>query len=170
MLYPVFLIPLYLPPTPLKIEYQVLRHDTAIAHPIKQKEHLKHVPDYLIPASMRSIADTSNRKKKRRKVSGQSDQRIQKSKMKDPLLGAGAETAAAATGAGADGDDDDAELGEDNANKMFTSNELANQSSRSTSGRRAWQERHGKGKFNKASAKKNSHRVEGTFTKSKRYK
>lgn len=153
------------------MKHQVLRHDTAIAHPIKQKDHLKHVPDYLIPASMRSIANTSNGKKKRRKVSGQSDQRIQKSKMKDPLLSAGAETAAAATGVGADGDDDDADApGGDNADKIFTTSELANQAYRSTSGRRAWQERHGKGKFNKVQAKKNSHRVEGTFTKSKRYK
>lgn len=147
----------------------MLRHDSAIAHPIKQKEHLKHVPDYLIPTSMRSIANTTSGKKKRRKVGGQSDQRIQKSKMKDPLLNAGTKEGATLVVEN-DNDDDDETAGDGNASKVFTSSELSSQSARSTSGRRAWQERHGKGKFNKASAKKNAHRVEGTFTKSKRYK
>lgn len=66
--------------------------------------------------------------------------------------------------------DEGAEKPEDNAGKMFTSSELAHQSHKSTSGRRAWQERHKKGKFNPNFGKKNAHRVAGTFTKSKKYK
>ena len=71
---------------------QVLRHDKAILHPIHQKDHLKHVPEYLIPRSMRSVVRTNNgRKGKKRRTQGggdgQVDRRIQKSRMNDPLMG-----------------------------------------------------------------------------------
>lgn len=41
-----------------KKEFQLLRHDTAL-HIVKVKEHLKHVPDYLIPNSLKK-ASTNN--------------------------------------------------------------------------------------------------------------
>jgi hypothetical protein len=40
----------------------------------------------------------------------------------------------------------------------------------STSGRKKWQARHKKGSFNEKQAKKSSHRLPGSFTKSKAYK
>lgn len=155
----------------------MLRHDLAVAHPIRRKEHLKHVPDYLIPASMRGAAGAgssggSGAKKKRRKVGGQAEKRIQQSKMKDPLMNAGAvegEGGGEVDGGG-DGDRDEAQAAGPSGGKIFTQSELARQSEQSTSGRRAWQQRHKKGKFNPNAAKKNSHRVEGAFVKSKKYK
>ena len=38
------------------------------------------------------------------------------------------------------------------------------------SGRQQWKLKHKKGKFNPKSAKKNEHRVAGSFVKSKKYK
>ena len=38
-----------------KKELQLLRHDSAL-HIVKVKEHLKHVPDYLIPSSLRKTS------------------------------------------------------------------------------------------------------------------
>jgi hypothetical protein len=156
--------------------HQVLRHDLSTAQPIKRKEHLKYVPDYLVPASMRTTGagqpGSGAAKKKKRKVSGPADKRIQASKMRDPLLNPGA--VEGDDEGDADGDDGDdqgaAAAANDNSNKIFTESELARQSSQSTSGRRAWQMRHKKGKFNPKAAKKNSHRVAGTFTKSKKFK
>jgi hypothetical protein len=68
---------------------QVLRHDKAILHPIRQHTHLKHVPEYLIPTSMRRVAVLKTKKankKKRKSAPGMThDKRVQKSKMNDPL-------------------------------------------------------------------------------------
>ena len=41
-----------------KKELQLLRHDTAL-HVVKVKEHLKHVPDYLIPNSLKKVSTNS---------------------------------------------------------------------------------------------------------------
>lgn len=53
------------------------------------KEHLKIVPQYLIPPSMQSISNEnsskSKQKKKRKSVNQSQDQSIKKSKMRDPL-------------------------------------------------------------------------------------
>ncbi|CAF0736015.1 unnamed protein product [Rotaria sordida] len=42
-----------------KKELQLLRHDSAL-HIVKVKEHLKHVPDYLIPNSLKKISSTNS--------------------------------------------------------------------------------------------------------------
>jgi ATP-dependent RNA helicase DDX56/DBP9 len=52
-------------------DLKVLRHDKAISHPIMPKEHLKYIPDYLIPPSMKGVISGNvgaNRKPKRRKT------------------------------------------------------------------------------------------------------
>lgn len=36
-------------------DLKVLRHDKAIVHPLRQHNHLKHIPEYLVPSSMRSV-------------------------------------------------------------------------------------------------------------------
>ncbi len=42
-----------------KKELQLLRHDSAL-HIVKVKEHLKHVPDYLIPNSLKKTSSSSS--------------------------------------------------------------------------------------------------------------
>jgi len=42
-----------------KKELQLLRHDSAL-HIVKVKEHLKHVPDYLIPNSLKKTSSTNS--------------------------------------------------------------------------------------------------------------
>jgi ATP-dependent RNA helicase DDX56/DBP9 len=42
-----------------KKELQLLRHDSAL-HIVKVKEHLKHVPDYLIPSSLKKTSSTNS--------------------------------------------------------------------------------------------------------------
>lgn len=41
-----------------KKELQLLRHDSAL-HVVKVKDHLKHVPDYLIPSQLKKTSTTS---------------------------------------------------------------------------------------------------------------
>ncbi|XP_053318792.1 probable ATP-dependent RNA helicase DDX56 [Spea bombifrons] len=48
-------------------DFNLLRHDKPL-HPAVVKPHLKNVPDYLIPPSLRTIADPLNLKRKRRKM------------------------------------------------------------------------------------------------------
>lgn len=101
---------------------QVLRHDKAVLHPVRQMEHLKVVPEYLVPLSMRGLTGNSNETKRNKKRNrseanyndNSAERKMQKSKMNDPLYG---------------GDGDDA--GEFNV-----------------AGRNAWKIRHNKGKYN----------------------
>ena len=58
---------------------------------------------------------------------------------------------------------------------MFTTGEirgggLGSRGGGGMSGRQQWKLKHKKGKFNPKSAKKNEHRVAGSFVKSKKYK
>ncbi|XP_075063348.1 putative ATP-dependent RNA helicase DDX56 isoform X2 [Mixophyes fleayi] len=48
-------------------DFNLLRHDKAL-HPAIVKPHLKNVPDYLIPPSLRSVVDPLLRKRKRRRM------------------------------------------------------------------------------------------------------
>ncbi|NP_001084622.1 DEAD-box helicase 56 L homeolog [Xenopus laevis] len=47
-------------------DFQLLRHDKPL-HPAIVKPHLKNVPDYLIPPTLRAVADLHNRKRKRKR-------------------------------------------------------------------------------------------------------
>lgn len=144
-------------------DLKALRHDKAILHPIRQKEHLKHIPEYLIPASMRSMVSMKEkkRKSKARRQGGTQEQRIKKSKLNDPLMNPSKQSEAQA---------DDGKTGiEENEiqeTRIFTDNEISNGGT--TSGRKQWKMRHGKGKFNPKLKKKNSDRVPGTFMKSRK--
>lgn len=42
-----------------KKELQLLRHDSAL-HVVKVKDHFKHVPDYLIPSSLKKTSSSNN--------------------------------------------------------------------------------------------------------------
>ncbi|KAM4748352.1 putative ATP-dependent RNA helicase DDX56 [Rhinophrynus dorsalis] len=48
-------------------DFNLLRHDKPL-HPAIVKPHLKNVPDYLIPPTLRAIADPHLRRRKRRKL------------------------------------------------------------------------------------------------------
>ena len=157
-------------------DLRALRHEKAILHPIRQKDHLKHVPEYLIPASMRSVVNIKGKRKKRSGAGraqgqgGSQEQRIKRSRMNDPLLNPEAGEAGEAepgemqtTGAGAD--KDDTGVSDSVPDKVFTEAELAGR--RGASGRTMWKMKHKKGKFN-PKVKKPTNRVAGSFIKGKK--
>lgn len=128
-----------------------------MAHPIRALDHLKHVPDYLVPSSMRAVAANRNAKKKRKRQVGQTQEnRRQASKARDPLSQA------------ASGDADEAEEVDAGApsERVFA---LNGSMGGSTSGRQKWKEKHRKGKFDPKKDKKNSGYVKGSFAQRKKY-
>lgn len=161
----------------------MLRHDKAILHPIHQKDHLKHVPQYLIPHSMRSIVrpNTGKRSKKRR-VQGNGDgevsRKIQQSKMKDPLIGGTASLSTeTGTGSGSDANVGGIDIDANSGNGYGSAKEFAPGVSSykvaktpTMAGRQQWKARHQKGKFDLKKTNKESHRMTGAFVKSKQYK
>lgn len=172
--------------------YQVLRHDKAVIHPIRQKVHLRAIPSYLVPNSMKAVAQiqTTGKKRKSKSKGGQStESRIMKSKRNDPLNqpidndedgGAGYnDTEGNEDGEGDQIDDnyendiDDNEytsheaVDQDDGNsRVYTSKEVSNLG-RTISGRKEWQLRHKKGQYNEKHLKKLAHRTPGTWSKSK---
>lgn len=132
---------------------------------------------------MKAIADTNPKKSKKRKTNahGQTqEQRIQKSKSRDPLNSVNPgvyQSNDADTGNYVEelnGNNQDEEIARDDGpqsqeKRLFTTKE-ASRLGHSAAGRREWQERHKKGKFNTKQAKKSAHRTPGTFMKVKNYK
>lgn len=117
---------------------------------------------------MKSVVDLDTKKSKKRKaktnVRGQSqEQRMLKSKHNDPLY----QTAENESGEVEEASEP-AIQGEE-TKIVYTTKEASNLG-RSVAGRREWQLRHKKGKFNQKQDQKNSHRVKGTFSKTKRNK
>uniref|UniRef100_A0A7R9UC43 RNA helicase n=1 Tax=Pinguiococcus pyrenoidosus TaxID=172671 RepID=A0A7R9UC43_9STRA len=113
-------------------DLQLLRHDKTILHPTRVQDHLKHVPDYLIPDGIEVGADPSQRRRKKRKHRSRGGG----GGSQDPLMsynGAGADKSKAAV--------DD---------RVFASTKRLG---RSTSRRRKWKERHKKGEFATKTAK-----------------
>lgn len=161
----------------------MLRHDKAILHPIHQKDHLKHVPQYLIPHSMRSIVrPNTGRKSKKRRVQGNGDgevsRKIHQSKMKDPLIGGTASLSAeTGTGTGSDANVGGIDIEENSGNGSGSAKEFPPGVSSykvaktpTMAGRQQWKARHQKGKFDLKKTNKESHRMTGAFVKSKQYK
>lgn len=142
-------------------DLKVLRHEKGAVAPIVAKSHLRHVPDYLVPRSMKGVQQTKVAAK-RRKTGGNQNQRVASSKSKDPLQGGGAAAASEASEASSDAAPAPVAYSGDDASGLGLHE--------STSGRKAWQAKHGKGTFNKVEAKKNQHRMKGSFIKSKAYK
>ena len=136
-------------------DFKVLHHDKAISHPIRPKEHLKNVPNYLIPATMRGVVpvNTKTSKKKKGKGGGNVDRRLQSAKNNDPL--SAASLLDTSTGLPVDNSVD--------GRAPMSMNE-------STSGRKKWQESHKRGKFNEKQKRKNAHLTPGTYTKAKKMK
>jgi ATP-dependent RNA helicase DDX56/DBP9 len=130
-------------------DLKVLRHDKANSHPIRQKDHLKHIPDYLVPAGMRHFNPDASRRGKRKRVNKagvSAEDKISMSKARDPL----------------------STQSLSNENQGSVEYVLSDADlKQSTSGRQKWKERHGKGKFN---TKKKTFGVKGSFAKFKQYK
>eukprot|EP01041_Mallomonas_annulata_P007912 gene7912-16197_t len=158
-------------------DLKILRHDKAVLHPIRQKEHLRHVPDYLIPASMRSIANTNNiKKRKRKRAPGQTQEnRKNSSKAKDPLQsfesniadneqndnGNDNNTSSSSTYRAKSVAEDSSHMKEMGEDRVYSNNESIGYS---TSGRQKWKIRHQKGKFSKKSTNPNPLRTKGSFS------
>ncbi len=57
-----------------KKELQLLRHDSAL-HIVKVKEHLKHVPDYLIPSSLKKTSSTNSEQQQQQQQNSSNNKR-----------------------------------------------------------------------------------------------
>jgi ATP-dependent RNA helicase DDX56/DBP9 len=143
-------------------DLKILRHDKAILHPIRHQDHLKFVPDYLIPQSMKTLAvQTKGKNNKRnrrnnlkRKLTSSGD-----SRSKDPLFNAHVLDKQDDK----DGQDDDQDDGEDAGDVQHDRNKG------NVSGRKKWKMQHHKGAFNPINQKRNERRTPGTFLKSRKY-
>ena len=122
---------------------------------------------------MRSVADCGPRLKRRRKAGAKSqsqDQRIQKSKKKDPLLELSLEGVVPNDGGaeeeGGGGEEVD---NEDGGEDVAQNSSLDSSIGRTKAGRTQWQEKHKKGKFSPKTAR-DSARTPGSFAKLKHVK
>ena len=136
---------------------------------------------------MRSVVEVPSLKNKKRKakhnLKGRSqEQKILRSKQNDPLYRPTSTSLDNNDNYGNDGHDDnyhdphDEDFGVPSKGsefmeekKVFSSKEASNLG-RSIAGRREWQARHKKGKYNAKQEKKNAHRVAGSFSKAKALK
>ncbi len=145
-------------------EFQVLRHDKGILPSHRVQEHLKHVPDYLLPEGMRVGVDPAAKKRKRRRRAGKKRAQgqgtdPQRRKDNDPLQHFATEEdeedeedggGKRAKGGGAEEEEDAFESGDeaDGAvpmeQRIYGENEKLGES---TAGRVRWQKMHKKGKF-----------------------
>mmetsp|Transcript_4140 Transcript_4140/g.5737 ORF Transcript_4140/g.5737 Transcript_4140/m.5737 type:complete len:716 (+) Transcript_4140:181-2328(+) len=141
-------------------DLQLLRHDRQATHVSKVQDHLKHVPKYLLPRGMQ-VAESRKRKRRRGKQRGQSTRR----KDNDPLQSyesaeVNMEEFIDDTDKNSvqDGDFDDPLVeGEIETNQV---DPLREDTGKSTAGRVAWKQRHGKGEFSK---KKSNRRQPGKW-------
>jgi ATP-dependent RNA helicase DDX56/DBP9 len=135
------------------IDLQLLQHDRVATRPARVREHLKHVPNYLLPRGM-SVANLNKKRKRHKKNSTGGARRTDN----DPLHAFDGDTNLG-TGDEGDGDGVFAEFmeGDDQGErpskvpkivaeeKIFTSTKDG--TGLSTAGRNAWKEKHRKGKF-----------------------
>mmetsp|Transcript_49941 Transcript_49941/g.120988 ORF Transcript_49941/g.120988 Transcript_49941/m.120988 type:complete len:746 (+) Transcript_49941:159-2396(+) len=144
-------------------DLQLLRHDRVASNASKIQDHLKHVPKYLLPRGMQVAS--LNKKRKRRKVRS-SNGGMSSSSMKDPLQSFNDGDIDLSGLGGDEGDEYDDEMPEfggdaggsssSNNNRKHKPNNTQTSyayalegNTKSTSGRRAWKEKHKKGKFSK---------------------
>jgi len=150
-------------------EFQVLRHDKGILPSHRVQEHLKHIPDYLLPEGMRVGVDPAAKKRKRRRRAGKKravgqGADPQRRKDNDPLLQLAVEEDEDEEEGGGEGgggkrskgeeeemedafddDDDEGEGGVPLDQRIYAEGDDLGES---TAGRVRWQKMHKKGKFN----------------------
>jgi hypothetical protein len=143
-----------------------LRHDKAILHPIQPKEHLKHIPDYLIPDSMRTVSKVqmsskNHRKNRKRKIGGEDGNGQKKTKFtNDPLYSTNLIAVKPKTSEGEGGGDQGSVEGGAGGDGMLFAT--------APSGRKEWKMKHHKGEYNSKYAKGKAYQTPGTFQKSKK--
>ncbi|CAN0500507.1 unnamed protein product [Ectocarpus sp. 12 AP-2014] len=152
-------------------DLKVLRHDKSVLHPLRKLDHLKHIPDYLMPTGLQTGEDPTQRQRKRIKRARGGAKRRQgqgldqgRRKDNDPLQ------TFEASELGADGSYGDEEEDRKEAAKRMNEEresrvmQTGDFSGESTSGRRRWQQRRGKGKHggggNKGRSKKTANRFD----------
>jgi ATP-dependent RNA helicase DDX56/DBP9 len=128
-------------------ELQLLRHDRQATHVSKVQDHLKNVPKYLLPRGMQ-VAEKRKRKRRKRVGNRYGSRRIDN----DPLQSYDGENV------NLDGVVDES-VKDPNSNNGFDDPMSKDSDTegiddddghgRSTSGRKAWQRKHGRGKFSK---------------------
>lgn len=114
---------------------------------------MKFVPDYLIPATMKAVANVNGKKKKRKNDRQSQESRMKKSKMNDPLYGGNNNNNNSGNG--------------ESSNAGNIDNKEKSLYGKSSSGRQEWKEKHKKGEFNPKMKKRNSVMTPGTFQKYK---
>ena len=157
-------------------DLQLLQHDRRATHISKVQDHLKHVPKYMLPRGM-AVDENITRKRRKKKTRTQRKEANNRARNKanDPLqnfdgdvnmdglmdddgneAGAGAGAGAAAGEEGEldqdkffDGYDDEEEIMTKDAKNQAYLDDGDEGYGRSTSGRNAWKQKHGKGKFNR---------------------
>ena len=150
-------------------DLQLLHHDRRATHISKVQDHLKHVPKYMLPRGM-AVDENVSRKKRKKKTRSQkiTANNRARNKANDPLqnfdgdvnmdglLDDGDEAAAADGGLDEDkffdnGDGEEEEMTKEEKNQAYLDsiNDGDDGYGKSTSGRNAWKQKHGKGKFNR---------------------
>ncbi|CAM9475589.1 unnamed protein product [Scytosiphon promiscuus] len=168
-------------------DLKVLRHDKSVLHPLRKLDHLKHIPDYLMPRGLQTGQDPTQRQRKRlKRARGGAKRRLGQGqdqgrrKDNDPLQTfeaseLGADGSYGPGGGGPrerrDGDHDGGEeedpkevakrMNEERESRVMQTGDFSGES---TSGRRRWQQRRGKGKHggggNKGRSKKTANRFD----------
>mmetsp|Transcript_32521 Transcript_32521/g.59793 ORF Transcript_32521/g.59793 Transcript_32521/m.59793 type:complete len:701 (-) Transcript_32521:44-2146(-) len=144
-------------------DFKLLRHDRVATHISKVQDHLKHVPDYMLPRGMQAV-QTNTRRKKRRVRKYQSQGSAGHGK-KDPLKSYDGEVTLDGVADGGRDDEEqktssdsaffDVDGGEDGSKKRWMAGDgnlgeafsEASEGGRSTSGRNRWKQKHRKGKY-----------------------
>lgn len=150
-------------------DFKLLRHDRVATHISKVQDHLKHVPDYMLPRGMQAVQ--TNPKRKKRRVRNNRSQAGQGSK-KDPLKSFDGDVTLDGVADGAnEGDEEnpsdsaffDGDEGDDSKKRQADDgilgeafDEASDGLGKSTAGRNKWKQKHRKGKFC-AKALKNKH-------------
>jgi len=160
-------------------DLQLLQHDRRATHISKVQDHLSHVPKYMLPRGMEVSEDVSRkRRKKKTMTQRKASANRARNKANDPLQNFDGDVNMDGL-TGVDGDDvggedeeaaeeenffdgvedDDGDMTKEAKNQAYLDDKHGDDGfGKSTAGRNAWKQKHGKGKFNrKAQRDKTEH-------------
>ena len=152
-------------------DLQLLQHDRQTTHVSKVQDHLKHVPKYMLPRGM-EVSESVGRKRRKKKTrsqrlahSAKGANGRERNKANDPLQNFDGDVNMDGLLDNDDGDDDaegdDSKFfdgGDSDGDGAEITKESKNQAcldegeggyGKSTAGRNAWKQKHGKGKYNR---------------------
>jgi len=139
-------------------DFKLLRHDRVATHISQVQDHLKHVPDYMLPRGMQAVQTTTRRKKRRVRHNQQGKPGYGGGK-KDPLQTYDGDVTLDGV---ADDGNDDAEFfdvdvdgsGDGGGGGSKKHQDEDDGFGKSTAGKKRWQQKHRKGKFSAKYQKK----------------